>query len=56
MTRFFTPPIAIPWRDIGRSALRTVVLTTAAGLMTGGKYIYLAGVALKDFGEEKLGK
>jgi hypothetical protein len=55
MTRFF-PRIDISWRDLGRSALRTVVLTTAAGLMTGGKYIYLAGVALKDVGENKLGQ
>jgi hypothetical protein len=55
MTRFF-PTIDISWRELGQSALRTVVLTTAAGLMIGGKYIYLAGVALKDFGETKLGQ
>ena len=32
MARFLNPPIAIPWRDLGRSALRVVVLTTAAGI------------------------
>jgi len=55
MTRFL-PTMEIPWQKLGRSVLRTVVLTTATGLMTGGKYIYLAGVALKDFGETKLGQ
>jgi len=53
--RFFTPPIAIPWRDLGRSALRAVVLTTAHGMMAAGKGLYIAGAWLKQYGEEKLG-
>ncbi len=53
MTRFLTPPIA--WRNLGRSALRTVLLTTAAGLMATGKVLYIAGAQLQHFGEE-LGK
>jgi hypothetical protein len=50
MTRFLHPPIA--WRDLGRSALRTVLLTTAAGLMAGGKLLYLTGARLQQIGEE----
>ena len=56
MTRFFTPPMAIPWRYLGRSALRIVVVKTAEGMMLAGKGLYLGGVWLKEYGEEKLGK
>jgi len=42
MTRFFTPPIAIPWRDLGRSALLIVVLTTAAGMLAAGRGLCIA--------------
>jgi len=55
MTRSF-PTIEIPWRKLGRAAVRTVVLTTAGGLMLSGKYIFIAGVALNNFGETKLGQ
>ena len=54
MTRVFPTIEKIPWRELGRSGLRIVVMTTAAGLMTSGKYIYIAGVALRQFAEEKL--
>ena len=53
MTRCVHLPI--PWRKLGRSALRTVALTTAAGLMVTGKVLYIAGAQLQHFGEE-LGK
>ncbi len=50
MTRFLNPPIA--WRHLGRSAFRTVLLTTSAGLMVTGKVLYIAGAQLQHFGEE----
>jgi hypothetical protein len=50
MTRFLHPPIA--WRDLGRSALRVVALTAAAGLMTAGKLLYVTGARLQHIGEE----
>ncbi len=50
MTRFLNPPIA--WKDLGRSAMRTVLLTTAAGLMAGGKLLYITGARLQAIGEE----
>ena len=50
MTRFLNPPIA--WRDLGRSALRTILLTTAAGLMATGKILYIAGGQLQHLGEQ----
>ena len=51
MARFLNPPIAIPWRDLGRSALRIVVLTTAAGMVAAGKGLWIAGARLQQFGE-----
>lgn len=45
----------IDWREVGRSALRTVLLTTAAGLMAGGKVLYVAGTQLQHLGE-KIGR
>jgi hypothetical protein len=50
MTRFLNPPIA--WRDLGRSTLRVVLLTTAAGLMTAGKLLYITGARVQHFGED----
>jgi len=51
MTRFLNPPIATPWRDLGRSALRIVVLTTAAGMLGASKGLWIAGARLQQFGE-----
>jgi hypothetical protein len=51
MTRFLNPPIANPWRDLGRSALRIVVLTTAAGMLAAGTGLCIAGSRLQQFGE-----
>jgi hypothetical protein len=45
----------IDWRGLGRAAIRIVALTTAAGLMVGGKLLYISGARLQHFGEE-LGK
>jgi len=50
MIRSLTPPIA--WRDLGRSIVRVVVLTTAAGLMATGKVLYVTGARLQHFGED----
>jgi hypothetical protein len=47
--------IPIDWRKVGRSALRTVLLTTAAGLMASGKVLYCAGAQLQHLGE-KIGR
>jgi hypothetical protein len=36
MTQFLYPPITIPWRYLGRSALRITLFVTASGMMAAG--------------------
>jgi hypothetical protein len=48
-----TPPIA--WCDFGRSALRAVLLTTAAVLISTGIVLSIVGTQLQHLGE-KLGR
>ena len=45
-----TPPIA--WHDLGRCALRTVLLATAAVMMGTGKVLYITGTQLQHLGEK----
>lgn len=54
MTRPFVG-LPIDWRSVGRLALRTVLLTTAAGTMACGKALYIAGTQLQHLGE-KIGR